>query len=308
MTLVFCPYAGKAVEIGSCSDEHIIPESIGGCRGFAIPVSRQLNSDLGTEVDGPFVNSSMMRFFRQKHGIKSKSGVVPPFEQQARLHLPHGSPVDVTIERRGQSAIVRPKTVAWRSGTGWLRLVLGADADAVAKHRAKATRSKRKGRAPERVTKTTHGQAHVTLGSEITFGIDHEVAMRFFAKVALASSFAVLGPDWGAGQLASTLRRIMLGREDWAAEKTKGVFLHRPHGHRQDGQPPKIFSHTLDTTADEHEVIFAECEGATHIWMTIFGIIGARYRVLDPGSDGRSGGFGIDFKTRTARMLAVKRA
>jgi hypothetical protein len=61
------------------SDEHVIPESIGG-RIRIKEVCRDCNSELSRLVDNPFANCSLIQLARFSHSLGGKRDIVPfPF-------------------------------------------------------------------------------------------------------------------------------------------------------------------------------------------------------------------------------------
>lgn len=56
------------------NDEHIIPDAIGGTKEFTFRAETRANSDLGTKVDFPLLNSFLINGLRLMYGIKSRSG------------------------------------------------------------------------------------------------------------------------------------------------------------------------------------------------------------------------------------------
>ena len=61
------------------TDEHIIPDSIGGSL-YITAVCKDCNSHIGTDIDGPFINSMPVSLPRFTYDVPGKSGAVPnPF-------------------------------------------------------------------------------------------------------------------------------------------------------------------------------------------------------------------------------------
>lgn len=74
MKCIFC------LEEKPPSDEHVIPDSIGGTIHIT-EVCRECNSDLSRLVDNPFANSPVIQLARYNHAIGGKRGNVPfPFK------------------------------------------------------------------------------------------------------------------------------------------------------------------------------------------------------------------------------------
>jgi hypothetical protein len=70
---IYCPYADRDIPISESSPEHIIPLALGGMNGFTIPVSKDFNSNVGSEIDGALANDFLVMSKRDKHGAKGHS-------------------------------------------------------------------------------------------------------------------------------------------------------------------------------------------------------------------------------------------
>jgi hypothetical protein len=57
---IYCPYADRDIPISESSPEHIIPLALGGMNGFTIPVSKDFNSSVGSEIDGALANDLLV--------------------------------------------------------------------------------------------------------------------------------------------------------------------------------------------------------------------------------------------------------
>ena len=70
---IYCPYTDRDIPISESSPEHIIPLALGGMNGFTIPVSKDFNSNVGSEIDGALANDFLVMSKRDKHGAKGHS-------------------------------------------------------------------------------------------------------------------------------------------------------------------------------------------------------------------------------------------
>jgi hypothetical protein len=70
---IYCPYADRDIPISESNTEHIIPLALGGMNGFTIPVSKDFNSRVGSEIDGALANDFLVMSKRDKHGTKGHS-------------------------------------------------------------------------------------------------------------------------------------------------------------------------------------------------------------------------------------------
>lgn len=74
-----CIICGEYLE---CTEEHIIPKSLGNQSLKTWSVCKQCNSDLGTHVDNYLVNHRLIQIIRQNLGLKGQSGQIPnPFKE-----------------------------------------------------------------------------------------------------------------------------------------------------------------------------------------------------------------------------------
>lgn len=98
---VWCPYSDRVLPLSGTSPEHIIPLSLGGCDGFTIPVDREFNSRLGSQIDGKMAGDFLVMLRRRHHDARGHSGRVPvPVLKNAQLEE-SGRPVQVSFPRNG---------------------------------------------------------------------------------------------------------------------------------------------------------------------------------------------------------------
>ena len=75
-----CIICRKEIGQDILSDEHVIPDSIGGYYHI-YNVCKECNSYLGSEIDSKLVNHYLALFMRYSEGIKGKTGKIPnPFD------------------------------------------------------------------------------------------------------------------------------------------------------------------------------------------------------------------------------------
>jgi len=83
------------------SDEHLIPESIGGCYHI-FTVCKQCNSKLGNNVDNKLVNHYFADMMRYELGIEGKTGFIPnPFSGTHVLIDDESTKVRTTLKADG---------------------------------------------------------------------------------------------------------------------------------------------------------------------------------------------------------------
>jgi len=93
----YCIYRNDYFLKSDMNIEHIIPLSLGGCDDFTIPVNKQANSELGSKVDGKFINDFLIKLKQ----INMES--VGHSKKKASLKIKNcsidGSPVNVTFSK-----------------------------------------------------------------------------------------------------------------------------------------------------------------------------------------------------------------
>jgi hypothetical protein len=97
---IYCPYANKDIPLGESNPEHIIPLSLGGLNGFTLPVSKDFNSRIGSEIDGALANDFLVMAKRDKHLVKGHSGKEPEFVTRKASDAETGAPLKVTLGQR----------------------------------------------------------------------------------------------------------------------------------------------------------------------------------------------------------------
>ena len=99
---IYCPYADKDIPLGESNPEHIIPLAVGGLNSFTLPVSKDLNSRIGSEIDGALANDFLVMSQRDKHGVRGHSRKHPEFVTRNASDAVTGEPLQVTLgQRRG---------------------------------------------------------------------------------------------------------------------------------------------------------------------------------------------------------------
>ena len=94
---VYCPYTDSDILLSKSSPEHIIPLALGGMNGFTIPVSKDFNSRVGSEIDGALANDFLVMSKRDKHGAKGHSKKHPENVFPNGSNADTGEPLHVTF-------------------------------------------------------------------------------------------------------------------------------------------------------------------------------------------------------------------
>ena len=100
--MIYCPYTDRSVPRSSATSEHILPLSLGGVDGLEIPVDSELNSKLGSALDGALANEFVWELNRTRYDARGHSGKEPMATikrashgednrpAQAHFHAKHG--------------------------------------------------------------------------------------------------------------------------------------------------------------------------------------------------------------------------
>jgi hypothetical protein len=94
---IYCPYTDRDIPLSESSPEHIIPLALGGMNGFTIPVSKDFNSRVGSEIDGVLANDFLVMGKRDKHGAKGHSKKHPENVFPNATNAETGEPLRVTL-------------------------------------------------------------------------------------------------------------------------------------------------------------------------------------------------------------------
>ena len=94
----YCIYSGRHLPEDALSDEHAIPMSLGGGRSTLIRVSKKLNNELGTKIDGAIANDPLVQFGRRDADARghSRKPVVPRWKGARPWQ---SGPIDASPER-----------------------------------------------------------------------------------------------------------------------------------------------------------------------------------------------------------------
>ena len=94
---IYCPYSDRDIPISESNPEHIIPLAQGGMTSFTIPVSKDFNSKIGSEIDGALANDFLVMTKRDKHGAKGHSKKHPENVFPNASNAETGEPLRVTL-------------------------------------------------------------------------------------------------------------------------------------------------------------------------------------------------------------------
>lgn len=74
---IYCPYTDTEIDASSSSAEHIIPLSLGGSNDFTIPVGKEYNSKIGSDIDGDLANDFLVLLRRRNFDARGHSKKKP---------------------------------------------------------------------------------------------------------------------------------------------------------------------------------------------------------------------------------------
>jgi hypothetical protein len=94
---IYCPYTDRDMPLSETTPEHIIPLALGGMNGFTIPVSKDFNSRVGSEIDGTLANDFLVKSKRDKHGVRGHSRKHPENVDPNASNAETGEPLHVTL-------------------------------------------------------------------------------------------------------------------------------------------------------------------------------------------------------------------
>lgn len=97
---VYCPYTDQDIPFSGSSPEHIIPLALGGMNSFTLPVSRDFNSRVGSQIDGALANDFLVMSKRDKHFVKGHSRKEPEYVVSNASDAHTGAPLRVTMGQR----------------------------------------------------------------------------------------------------------------------------------------------------------------------------------------------------------------
>ncbi|MFH1300409.1 MAG: hypothetical protein ABIK07_05045 [Planctomycetota bacterium] len=214
-----CPYTLKLLtELAEVNDEHIFPDAIGGLLDYKIRVSTKQNSDLGTMVDGPLINSFLISGLRFMHGIKSRSG--DPKLKLRGVIKGTSTVVDLTFSADGSvSQYVRNPVDKNDAGTKANVTVSASDRDAFIK--AFVDNHQKKGVTVE----IAKEQSLFGQPLECDLELDLLALKRGIAKIAFCGLYEYLGDQYLNDPLVSEWHKMLFSEdpEDVRNAKIHGV-------------------------------------------------------------------------------------
>lgn len=81
---MYCIYSGKEIDETNSNIEHIIPLSLGGCDELTIRVEKDINSRIGSRIDGKLTQDFLIALDRVKFGNRGHSKKKPMYTVQSK--------------------------------------------------------------------------------------------------------------------------------------------------------------------------------------------------------------------------------
>lgn len=99
---IYCPYSDEKISKDKSNIEHIIPISLGGSNKIEnkIQVSAEVNSKLGSEIDGKLANDFILRAGRSKNNCLGHSRKKDIHPKMIAVDQASGNPVQVTFDQK----------------------------------------------------------------------------------------------------------------------------------------------------------------------------------------------------------------
>jgi hypothetical protein len=141
-SIIYCPYTDREISLSDSSPEHIIPLALGGMNSFTLPVSKEFNSRIGSEIDGALANDFLVMSKRDKHLVKGHSGKEPEYVVSNASDADTGTPLRVTMGQRKGLRIWSPIEKRDLTGLGkTVNISINMDIDIALKFVAKVALS-----------------------------------------------------------------------------------------------------------------------------------------------------------------------
>lgn len=255
-----CPYTLLPLAELDTSVEHVVPHALGGSAAYAVTASQELNSRLGRDVDGPFVDDFIVAGMRTRLGVASRSGVA-----SWRLRGRDEEGRDVELRLTPDALELRLRQPVERKGDRLVVIVDPAERDEELQRIARDLARKGK-------ELVTTGEAAITIGEvRVDTAIDVNALRLGLLKIAYLAAFRTIGDDFLDEPIATSWRQAILG--DGGADALDSI-----HGTAfETGTRDVLLPRLRDS---EHGIIVANLEGSAFVSVSLFG--GAVLNLLAP--------------------------
>jgi hypothetical protein len=220
---MYCVYCNEDHDAAvKFSDEHIIPEALGGSRSFAIRVCETINNTFGNKVDMPFINMFPVNADRFFLDLPSHRGM-PTLDLSGTTLIDGKERKIQSTVKEGEKVLKLTKPIVETTRESDRDLVtISADPQEARKILlGKLESATKQGKTmthqdgtpvtPESIDRyiaqhaVTVNQPSILIELQLN-GVD---AVRFFCKVALATGFYIAGESFGRSSVADKLRTVI---------------------------------------------------------------------------------------------------
>ena len=118
MKPTICPYKLQPIGPDDLSLEHVIPDALGGPETFSVDADKWSNSNLGSTLDGDFIDDDLIRAAATNYKIKTRSGFA---KLKIQGHLSYEqNKIDAAMELGGdEPPRLHPKVPVVRTAEGF---------------------------------------------------------------------------------------------------------------------------------------------------------------------------------------------
>lgn len=271
------------------SREHIVPWALGGSNLCATEdVSTKANSDLGTEIDAPFLNLLPIAFWRHRLKVEGQSGTIPPIIFDA-VATANGTPARITFHADGRVDFVpdvQVQKTALAEGAEKMDIA-GQHVDVDRVLQGMREKAERTGKKFHSITGDLLATADdfeqqyesVELDQFKISGIqarlpefNQKVWARGLMKMVLGLAHKVLGPEWTFGEWGDRVRRCLSADESqWPKDEMRGRLTCRlPKAIRN------VLGITPASTARHEHVLAVLPADNKREWMAVVSLFGGK--------------------------------
>jgi len=276
MKCIYCETSlNGSGETSVSSKEHVIQEALGGTgETTTTDCCKICNSNLGTEIDAPFVDSFLMKMLRVRHEIKSKKGKLPSIsfdaqstsmEKDTVVTLTAGPELDISIKPQVDRRKINENS----------EVINVSASPQMAEEIYKGIL--RKGNLKGQILRTTSGDVLSNLTEVLDSGSSEQIGevkgelivnlesiVRGHSKIAFGFAHLLLGPSWTFSENAATLRSAAVGKGNFNSE-IKSTIKGAPKEMRQ------MFKSAENDTDRHHLIAILPYENNLYVIVSLFG-------------------------------------
>lgn len=95
----WCPYLGEELNADQTSKEHVIPLALGGSDSFVIRADKEMNSTLGSAIDGALANEFPTAIRRVHFNARGHTGAPPVARLKKTKRLSNDDPLQIAFSK-----------------------------------------------------------------------------------------------------------------------------------------------------------------------------------------------------------------